>query len=144
MNKPLRKSASIVIENSEGEPLIVKRAGDDESFPGVWSLPATTRREGESPEDTAKRCAKDKLGIDIEVVKKIGEDTKDRGGYISHQVEFETRILKGEPVLRMSDPNVSQYTEVKYCDDISILAQAAREGSLCSQIYLRGKGIQWN
>jgi ADP-ribose pyrophosphatase YjhB (NUDIX family) len=40
----------VVVRRNDGHVLAVKRPNEpDEELPGVWGLPATTLRDGESP-----------------------------------------------------------------------------------------------
>ena len=143
MSKVKRESVAIVIKDEDGRFLAVKRA-DDDSFPGMWSLPAATVRDGESLEDAAKRAAKDKLGVDIKMVGEIGDASKDAHDCVKHMTEFEVEIVGGaKPTLEVRDPTVSRYSEMKYCDEPSLLIPATKSGALCSGIYLRSLGVEW-
>lgn len=140
--KTTKESVAIVITNEKGEFLTVRRAGDD-TFPGQWGLPAASLRSGETNEDTAKRAAKDKLGVNVEVLDVIGDMTVDKGDYFAHLTEYHARIIEGKPVLKARDQSVSQYESCKYSSDPAILVPAAQQGSLCSRIYLKEQGINW-
>ncbi len=141
--KTTKESVAIVILDENGDFLAVKRA-DDDSFAGHWGLPAATVRNGETKEDTAKRAAKDKLGVDIKVLGLVGDMSLDKGEYISHLTEYRVNIPKGDVSLEARDPSVSHYVEYKYCDDPSILIPAAKAGSVCSRIFLKSKGLSWD
>ena len=143
MMKPIKESVAIVIEDDQGAFLVVKRASDD-SFAGHWGLPAASLRNNETREDTAKRAAKDKLGVNIEIVGTIGDRTEDKGEYLEHLTEYLVKITEGEISLETRDPSVSRYADFKYADDPRILIPAAQGGSICSRIFLKNKGIDWN
>lgn len=123
--KTTKESVAIVIQNDRGEFLVVQRANDD-SFAGNWGLPAASLKGNETSEDMAKRAAKDKLGVDIEIISTIGDRTEDKGEYLEHLTEYLVRITNGEPSLETRDPSVSRYTAFKFTDDASILIPAAR------------------
>lgn len=38
---------------------------------------------------------------------------------------------------------MSQYAALRFTADPLLLAEAARQGSLCSRIYLREAGVDW-
>lgn len=143
MPGPVKESVAIVIYDEAGRFLTVKRAEDDDSLPGVWGLPGASLRGEETPEHAAVRAGMDKLGVKVAVHSCIGEDYVDRGDYARHLREYEVRLVEGTPSVPQSDPSVSQYDALQYTDDPTILLQAAREGSLCSRIFLRRLRIDW-
>jgi 8-oxo-dGTP diphosphatase len=137
VSKPTVRSVAIVIKDSAGRLLVVKRDDDDKDLPGVWGLPAATIRDGETPEQAALRAAADKLGVTVRILGFTGEDTSQ-----THSLrEYEAELVDGTPSVPQNDPSVSQYADLKYADDPRILLEAARKGSLCSRIYLRNAGI---
>jgi ADP-ribose pyrophosphatase YjhB (NUDIX family) len=138
----LKQSAAIAITRGEGWFLAVRRSNDDEVLPGVWGLPAASVREGETPEQAAVRAGRDKLGVEVEVLRRIGEEEAYRGGRAQRLVEYEARIVSGVPSVPQQDASVSQYAELRFTADPAILFEAARQGSLCSRIYLRSRGLE--
>ena len=140
--KPTKESVAIVIKNGKGGFLAVRRAEGD-TFAGQWGLPAATLRGDETNQDTVKRAAKDKLGVDVEILETIGDMTLDKGEYLNHLTEYLVKIVKGEVSLKMRDSSVSQYTEYKYYDDPRILIPAAKNGSICSRIFLQTYNLNW-
>ena len=137
-----KQSASIVITGDKNEFLIVKRSMGD-SFSGHWGFPAASVRGDETLEEVALRAARDKLGVEIEITKVIGERTENKGEYNEHQTEFEARILSGEISLKERDSSVSKYDEFKYTSNPKELLPAAKDGSICSRIFLESHGIKW-
>jgi ADP-ribose pyrophosphatase YjhB (NUDIX family) len=140
--KATKESVAIVISNDEGEFLVVKRSSDD-SFGGFWGLPAASLRDSETQEDTVQRAAKDKLGVEVKILKTIGDRTEDKGEYLEHLTEYLVDIINGEVSLETRDPSVSRYAEFKYSNDPTILVPAAKHGSICSRIFLTDKDITW-
>ena len=140
--KKIKESVAIVIQNKRGEFLAVKRATDD-SFAGHWGLPAASLRDYETQVDTAKRAAKDKLGVDIEILETIGDRTEDKGDYDEHLTEYLVHSVNGEVSLDVRDPSVSKYAEFGYFNDPTILIPAAKGGSICSRIFLTSKNLYW-
>jgi 8-oxo-dGTP diphosphatase len=122
-----------VIDGTDGL-LLVRRPDDDESLPGVWGLPAASLAEGESEEDAVRRAAREKLGVEVVPVRPIGTD--------GAMTDWEARIAAGRPSVPQPGPN-TQYTELRWGDPLE-LVPAAREGSLCSRVLLRARGLDWD
>ncbi len=134
--KPVKNSVAFVIYNKNRTRfLIVKRPPDDERLPDVWGLPAGSLRGEETYEDAIVRSGREKLGVELKVVGKIGEGEIDRGDYILHLEEYEAEILHGEPQVPQPVPGITQYVQWKWGKS-SDLIEAAQKGSLCSQVYL--------
>ncbi len=142
-NKPVKESVALFFTNEQGQFSVVRRSLTDDSLPGAWGLVGGSLRVGEEPQDTVIRSAKDKLGIDVDVIDFIGEDTIDRGDYINHLREYRVKVVGGTPRPIQNDLTVSKYEEFKMVDDPEILRPAAEAGSLCSRIFLRQQGL-WN
>jgi len=143
MTKLLTQSVAIVVTDGVGRLLVVRRADDDDDLPGVWGLPAASLREGETHEDAAIRAGVDKLGVGLKIVGYLGEDTMDCGDKLNHLREYSAEIVSGHPSVPQADHSVSQYADIKYTSDPTVLFEAARQGSLCSRIYLRKINVQW-
>jgi 8-oxo-dGTP pyrophosphatase MutT (NUDIX family) len=122
-----------VIEGPAGL-LLVRRPDDDDSLPGVWGLPASTLGEAESDEDTVRRAGREKLGVEVVPVRAIGTD--------GSMTDWEARIESGSPAVPQPGPN-TQYAELRWGDPLE-LAPAARQGSLCSRVLLRARGLDWD
>ena len=122
-----------MIDGTDGL-LLVLRPDDDESLPGVWGLPAASLAEGESEEDAVRRAGREKLGVEVVPVRPIGTD--------GAMTDWEARIAAGRPSVPQPGPN-TQYTELRWGDPHE-LVPAAREGSLCSRVLLRARGLDWD
>lgn len=89
---PQDRFAINVLENSNGEILLLKRREDKEMGPGLWGLPAGHIEEGESPGECALRELHEEIGDDIriEFVKPYGpvRDTWYGGIYEVHLFHF--------------------------------------------------------
>jgi len=134
----------VIYNQDHSKYLLVKRPIDDAEMPSHWGFPAASKKNSEeSWEDVARRSAKTKLGVEIKIDKMLGEDTIDRGKYILVLRDYEVRILSGEPMVPQDVLGVTQYTELKWTDDPSDLIKSAREGSLCSRVFLRVNNISW-
>jgi ADP-ribose pyrophosphatase YjhB (NUDIX family) len=138
--KPLKRSVSLVIEGPAGV-LLVRRPDDDESLPGVWGLPAASRREGESELDALLRVGREKLGVEVEPLEPIGDLEADRTDHRIAMRDWAARITAGEPDVPQAGSG-TQYVEWRWGDPAE-LAPAARAGSLCARVLLRERDIAW-
>jgi 8-oxo-dGTP diphosphatase len=124
--------------------LVVQRPNDPEDRPaGVWGFPAVTLQPGEDERAAAHRVGKLKLGVGLSIGKKVGEKTGDRGSYLLHLSDYEATIVEGTPSVPQSDGSVTQYADYRFTDDPTVLFEAARKGSLCSQVFLESIGRRW-
>jgi ADP-ribose pyrophosphatase YjhB (NUDIX family) len=99
----------------------------------VWGLPAASLAPGESEEDAVRRAAREKLGIEVRPLETVGSD-----GFMT---DFRAEIVTGEPAVQRGGPN-TQYAELRW-GRLAELVPAAREGSLCSRVLLRARGVEW-
>jgi A/G-specific adenine glycosylase len=60
-----------LVGNREGK-LLIGRRPDDGFLGGLWEFPGGKRKRGESPVNALRREIREKVGIDIEVLDKIG------------------------------------------------------------------------
>lgn len=143
--KPVTVSVALVVYNAERSKfLIVRRPDDDADVAGHWGFPAASKKDPQELwEDTVARAARIKLGVDVRIVNMLGEDTADRGEYILILRDYEVEIIAGEPVVPQAFEGVTQYVEQKWTDDFSDLQRSAKEGSLCSRIFLREHNVSW-
>lgn len=141
--RPLKRSIAVAVHDERGRLLVVKRAEDDESLPGVWGLPAATPYDGESAADTVARIGRQKLGVGLRPAGRVGEDRAARADHVLHLDEYTAEVVDGTPAAPQDDASVSQYDTCAYVTDPAILRDAARQGSLCSRIYLRSAGLTW-
>lgn len=140
--KPVKRSVSLVIERKHDiGVLLVKRPDDDESLPGIWGLPAVSLRTGETEQEAVRRAGKEKLGVVVDPVRLIGEAKADRGDYELVMRDYRVEVLSGE--LSVPQPfDGTQYVAWKWGRPDE-LVPGARQGSLCSQVLLAERGIDW-
>lgn len=117
--------------------LIVKRPFDDDKLPNVWGLPAGSLKEKETYEEAVVRTGKEKLGVELKIVREIAEGEIDRGDYILHMKEYETEIVKGEPNAPQQIKELTQYVQWKW-GELEDLIEAVQKGSLCCKLYYEG------
>jgi ADP-ribose pyrophosphatase YjhB (NUDIX family) len=139
--KPLKRSVSLVIEGPAGV-LLVRRPDDDDSLPGLWGLPAASLREGESEHEALVRAGHEKLGVEVEPLRPIGEEEEaERAGYRIAMRDWAATIAAGEPEVPQAGEG-TQYVEWRWGDPAE-LAPAARAGSVCARVLLRALGSSW-
>ena len=136
--KPLKHSVSLVIEGPGGL-LLVRRPEEDESLPGEWGLPAATLRPGEREEDAVRRAGRDKLGVEVRLVRALGEESGERSAYRILMRDWAVEIAAGEPVVPQRGEG-TQYQSLRW-GEVEELVPAARHGSLCARVLLRERGI---
>ena len=124
---------SLVIEDGD-RVLLVRRPDDDADLPGAWGLPAASLTNGESPEDAVRRAGREKLGVEVRPLEPLGQD----GSMTDFRVEI---VTPGEPAVPQPGPH-TQYAELRW-GELADLLPAARRGSLCSQVLLRTRGVEW-
>ena len=137
---PLKRSVSFVIEGPAGV-LLVRRPDDDDSLPGLWGLPATSLRAGESEHEALVRAGQEKLGVEVEPLRPIGEEEAERAGYRIAMRDWAASIVAGEPAVPQLGEG-TQYVELRWGDPAE-LAPAARAGSVCARVLLRALGSSW-
>ena len=99
----------------------------------MWGLPAATLSQDESAEDAVRRAGRQKLGIEVRPLEAVGTD-----GFMT---DFRAEIVTGEPAVQQGGSN-TQYAELRW-GELAELRPAARQGSLCSQVLLRARGVEW-
>jgi ADP-ribose pyrophosphatase YjhB (NUDIX family) len=121
--------------------LLVRRPDDDDSLPGLWGLPAASLREGESERDALIRAGREKLGVEVEPLRPIGEEEAERESHRIAMRDWAARIVAGEPAVPQAGEG-TQYVEWRWGDPPE-LAPAARAGSVCARVLLRSLGSSW-
>ena len=144
-SKPIEYTAALVIYNDDRSNFfITKRPLNDKSMPGYWGFPAASKEnDQELWEETVRRAAKTKLGVKVKIVKYLGEMTMDRGKYILILRDYEVEVISGEPKVPQKVKGVTQYIDQKWTNETAEIIKSAQDGSLCTRIFLRSKGIKW-
>jgi ADP-ribose pyrophosphatase YjhB (NUDIX family) len=127
----------VVVRRDDGLVLAVRRPDEPgEELPGVWGLPATTLREGESAEDGARRAGREKLGVELTPLRALNEGEQQRPDYTLCMTVLEA-TMSGEPRLaeRAADPSVTLYDGIDWLPEASF-QEAADAGSLCCALLL--------
>jgi ADP-ribose pyrophosphatase YjhB (NUDIX family) len=117
--------------------LIVQRPHDDEELPNVWGLPASSLRPGESFEEAVVRTGREKLGVELSVVRELNRGVRSRKGYTLEMRLYEAVISDGEPRVPQPYEGVTQYQRWMW-DTAERLREGAEAGSLCCGLMLGG------
>lgn len=135
-----KKSVALAIRDPDRPHavLTVRRPDHDPELPGIWGLPATTLRTGESWEDALPRTGYQKLGVTLAPVRELRRGTAPRKGYTLEMRLYEARILEGEPRVPQPHPGITQYSALRWTDGRNLHAGAAA-GSLCCQLFLQSE-----
>src|SRR5438093_11227750 len=80
MSKRVKQSVAVAVFKEE-QILLIRRPDDDDELPGIWGLPAGTRRNTEAAEDLIVRIGRDKLGVKLVPVLRLASGMQDRPGY---------------------------------------------------------------
>jgi hypothetical protein len=124
--KPVKHSTAVVIFNGD-LILAIRRPSDDDELPGIWGLPAGTRRDQETAEDVIVRIGRDKLGVSLVPVRLLGRGIQDRPQYLL-DMELWEASMSGVPTCPMW-----QWAPT------SLLRPGAASGSLCCELALKIK-----
>ena len=143
--KPIKFAVSLVIYNpkNKNEILAVLRPTNDDSLPNIWGLPSTSVKDGELPEEAAKRVGKEKLATEIELVSRVGIKHSEREHYELILMDVEVKIIGKDPSVKDAVTTGTKYVDQKWTSDLSIFLPGAKLGGICSRILLESKGIDW-
>ena len=98
MKKYAGKTATAIIPFPENKILLIKR--NTVPFKGYWGLPGGRMDPGETVEQTIVREVKEETGLDVEIVRKIGEyiekGIKDDVDYEYYPTCFLVKVVGGE------------------------------------------------
>lgn len=141
MPRGVRESVACVVHRDDARRrvLAVLRPQDDPDLPGIWGLPAASRRPGESWEAAVERIGRDKLGVRLRPGRVLAEGERARAEYVLKMRLYEARLEEGEPRVAQRVPGVTQYAAWRWAD-ARLLEPGARAGSLCCRLYLEVQG----
>jgi len=126
MDRRIKHSVAVAIFK-EGKILATYRPEDDDELPGIWGLPAGTCRGTEGPEDVIRRIGREKLGVVLQPIRRLGSGDQDRPDY-KLEMELWEASMNGEP----NHPNW------KWAG-LEALGPGAAKGSLCCTLALKHK-----
>jgi ADP-ribose pyrophosphatase YjhB (NUDIX family) len=148
--KPMRNAIAVVLR-SPAHPdafLAVKRPDEGGDLNGYWGLPATRIRDGELPEDAARRICREKLGCTAVPLRLTGTMFQKRTNYDMFFMDVEMLLVgDSQPNVHSAATDGTVYVDQQWATDAAILLPAAKGGSCCSTIFLTKQGLlnrsQW-
>jgi hypothetical protein len=141
MPKTAKHSITLLIPATSGRILLVLRPTDDDTLPGLWSLPAITTAPGEDEAEAIRRAGRDKLGVELLPGGLIGEAERDSDHQTQRIRGHEATIVSGSASVPQHGPG-TQYVDWRWGTPED-LKSAARAGSLGCQIALRARDVPW-
>jgi len=136
MVKHTKHAIAFVIWNANRDNILtVQRPSTDEDLPDVWGLPAGSLRGGEMFEAWVVRSGREKLGVEVRIVRLIAEGEIERLACTLHMQEYEVEIVHGAPSVPQLVEGVTQYQRWKWAEP-PMLAEAAQKGALCLKLFL--------
>jgi len=122
----MKRSVAVMVFNGD-KVLSIRRSDEDDELPGIWGLPAGTFRGAETINDLIMRIGRDKLGVELEPVRKLTSGRQFRSQYLLEMDLWEA-AMKGRPV----------HPEWRW-ESIESLRPGAAAGSLCCELALQKK-----
>jgi 8-oxo-dGTP diphosphatase len=99
------RTATAIVPYPSDRILLIKR--NTTPFKGYWALPGGRKERGEAVEDAIVREVKEETGLNVEVVRKIGEyheqGTKDNVDYDYYPACFLVKVIGGEMQRQVSE-----------------------------------------
>src|SRR3989344_1364221 len=97
MDKNVKDTVAFVIYENKNMKrfLIVQRPEDDDGLPNAWGLPAGSLKQNESYVDCVLRAGREKLGVELRIVRLINEGYLKRGDANLYMKEYEAEIVDG-------------------------------------------------
>src|SRR6266850_695094 len=121
---PIKRSVAVMIFKDD-RVLSIRRSDEDDELPGIWGLPAGTFRDAETINDLIMRIGRDKLGVELDPVRKLASGRQFRSQYLLEMDLWEA-TMKGTPV----HPEWGWAT-------IESLQPSAAAGSLCCELAMQ-------
>lgn len=132
--KNLIKCVAGVIWNNDYSRILLAKRPHDCYCPDVYGLIGGLVNKNESFEDAMIRAGMEKLGVELEIFRDIGEGRLEREEDELYMKEYEVKIIKGIPKVPQDHPEVTQYLDLKW-GRLYELEEAYNKGSLCSRIF---------
>jgi ADP-ribose pyrophosphatase YjhB (NUDIX family) len=123
MSLPVKRSVAVLIRNGDNF-LSTRRADDDDELPGVWGLPAGSYRELETLEDLITRIGRDKLGVTLIPIRRLGRGRQERERYVLEMELWEVGMS-----------GVPRHAEWRWVT-VESLEDGKSQGSLCCRLAI--------
>ena len=149
----MKRSVSVAIrcaqpDGSERVVAVLRPDSPDDLLGGLWGLPAASARDGESEDETVARVLRGKLGLQVPAggLERINEGRRDDGADPQSMTVY-ALDWDGSSALPValparaadSEETVTLYEDWRWAAPEE-LREAARRGSLCTQLYLEWLG----
>ncbi|MBQ3494674.1 MAG: NUDIX domain-containing protein [Clostridia bacterium] len=120
----MRVSARAIIIENQKVLLMFRRKIDGDEVKEYYVVPGGGQDEGETLEQTVKRELNEELGVEIEIVNFVGEETfkQSNSHYFLCKITKGTPALGGEELDRMTQENFyqPQWVEIEKLDDLVV------------------------
>lgn len=94
-------NVSVIILGNDNTFLLIKRAADEEVFPGYWGIPGgTVEKDDERLEAALERECMEEVGIEITDLKPLTNDIVVRGEKCVLYVVYTAKLYRGEPMAK--------------------------------------------
>lgn len=150
----VKRSVSVAIrsaqpDGSERVVAVLRPNLPEDPLGGLWGLPAATAQDGESEDEAAARALRDKLGLQVpaEGFTWINEGRRE-DGVSSQSMTVYALNWDESSALPISLPGrsvdsqeaITLYEDWRWAAPEE-LREAARQGSLCTRLYLEWLGV---
>ena len=129
MSKPIKHSVAVLIRRGE-RILVLRRPDNDEELPGIWGLPAGSFRHSETLGELIERIGRERLGVALSPVRRLGEGVQDRAAYRLEMELWEVALI-GKP----GEPTSGDWK----WDTLDLLKRGRDAGSLCCALALKSE-----
>jgi 8-oxo-dGTP diphosphatase len=99
--------AGCVILNENGELLLLHR---NTSIRKQWETPGGKIENGEDAQKAAEREIEEELGVDIEIIKKLGKKDFIEDEHVMTYTWYQARVLSGKPKIMETE----KFDDLKY------------------------------
>lgn len=100
-----------------------------------WELPGGKIEKLENPEKAARRELLEELGIEVSIIKKLGEKKFQEDGYTMDYIWFLAEIIKGEPILKEDKFDDLRYFEWEELKDEKLILSANVKNLVHAHFY---------
>lgn len=115
--------AGCVIQNPQGKILLIHRNTPQRT---QWETPGGKIEEDEDAEQTAVREIKEEVGVDIEIIRRLGQKDFQEDEFVMEYIWFLAKVVSGEPKLMEEKYDKLDYfswEELNQMNDLSGNAQ---------------------
>lgn len=133
----MKDHVALIIKKDK-QILFAKRSKFKKNLPNIWAFPTGTVKEGEKIEETAKREAREELGIEVETEKILA---------IKELPEFGDRLYFLVCIIKSGEPKIQEPKEIDeiqwktFADFFNAYNDSQIGHGL---IYLKNNPLLWN